>query len=170
MKQIILALLITGTAVISAGCSNSNAAEDETKKARSASVTEEINNKSSVIQLTREEFLSKVYNYEENSENWIYEGDKPCIVDFYADWCQPCKIAAPILEDLAQKYEGGINVYKVDTEKERALAGAFGIRSIPTFLLCPMDGLPQTLIGVGQTEEATRDMFEKAIEDVLLTK
>lgn len=120
------------------------------------------------IHLTKADFLTKVFNYEENSDDWKFEGDLPCIVDFYADWCQPCKIAGPILEELAQEYEGKINVYKVNTEKERELAGAFGIRSIPTFMLCPQEGLPQVFSGIGQTPEATKEMFKKAIDDVLL--
>ena len=122
------------------------------------------------ITLTKEQFLEKVFNYEKNSEEWKFEGDIPCIVDFYADWCQPCKIAGPILEELAQEYEGKIHVYKIDTEKERELAAAFGIRSIPTFMLCPTEGLPQVFSGIGQTKEATKEMFKKAIDEVLLAE
>ncbi len=122
------------------------------------------------IHLTKTEFIEKVFNYENNSEEWKFEGDLPCIVDFYADWCQPCKIAGPILEELAAEYEGKINVYKIDTENERELAAAFGIQSIPTFLLCPKEGLPQMFSGIGQSPEATKEIFKKAIDEVLLTK
>ena len=141
------------------GCTNSNAAEKDPEKGSSTEVAK---------YLTKAEFLELVFNYEENSQEWSFEGDIPCIVDFYADWCQPCKIAGPILEELAKDYEGKINVYKVNTEQERELAAAFGIKSIPTFMLCPMEGLPQVFSGIGQTEEATKDIFKNAIDEVLL--
>ena len=88
-----------------------------------------------VIHLNKAEFLEKVYNYEKNPDKWTYEGDKPAIVDFYADWCGPCKMIAPILEELAAEYAGQIVVYKINTDKEQELSAAFGIRSIPTLLL-----------------------------------
>ena len=86
--------------------------------------------------LTKETFLKKVFNFEENKE-WKFEGDKPCIIDFYADWCGPCKMVAPILEELSEEYKGKIDIYKVDTEVEQELSAAFGIRSIPSMLFCP---------------------------------
>ena len=82
-----------------------------------------------VQELTKAEFLKKVANYEASPNKWVYEGDKPCIVDFYATWCGPCKMVAPILEELAEEYAGKIDIYKVDTEKEEGLAASFGIRS-----------------------------------------
>ncbi|MFR8357382.1 MAG: thioredoxin domain-containing protein [Parabacteroides sp.] len=72
-----------------------------------------------VKELTKQEFLSKVANYEASPDKWIYEGDKPCIIDFFATWCGPCKMIAPILEELAGEYEGKIDIYKVDTESRR---------------------------------------------------
>ena len=87
-----------------------------------------------VQELTKTEFLKKVANYEASPNKWVYKGDKPCIVDFYATWCGPCKMVAPILEELAEEYAGKIDIYKVDTEKEEGLAASFGIRSIPPFL------------------------------------
>lgn len=100
-----------------------------------------------VAQLTKEEFLQKVANYESNPEEWKFLGDKPCIVDFYADWCGPCKMVAPVLEELAEEYNGQIDIYKVDTEKEEELSAIFGVRSIPTLLFCPLDDHPQFLRG-----------------------
>ena len=91
--------------------------------------------------LTKKDFLEKVFNFEKNKE-WKFEGDVPCLIDFYADWCQPCKMVAPIMENLSNKYEGKLKVYKVDTEKERELAGMFGIRSIPSILFIPLEGTP----------------------------
>ncbi|HPD87728.1 MAG TPA: thioredoxin, partial [Proteiniphilum sp.] len=104
-------------------------------------------------------------NYEANPEKWEYLGDKPCIIDFYADWCGPCKMVAPILEELAAEYEGEIYIYKVDTEAEQQLAGEFGIRSIPSLLFCPMGEAPQMAQGA-----LPKDAFKQAIEEVLLKK
>ena len=117
--------------------------------------------------LTKETFLEKVFNYEENKE-WKYAGDKPCIIDFYADWCGPCRIAAPVLEELAKEYEGRIHIYKVDTEKERELAAVFGIQSIPAFLFVPKDGRPTMSNGIAQTPEQTKEMFRRMIDEILL--
>ena len=111
--------------------------------------------------LTKETFLQKVFNYEQNKE-WKFEGDKPCIIDFYADWCQPCKMVAPILEELSEEFDGKMNVYKVDTEAERELAGVFGIQSIPSILFVPADGQPQMAMGA-----LPKETFKKAFKDVL---
>lgn len=112
--------------------------------------------------LTKDTFLTKVFNYEKNQE-WKFAGELPCLIDFYADWCAPCKMVAPILEELAEEYKGKINIYKIDTEEEQELAGVFGIRSIPSLLFCPKDGSPQMAMGA-----LPKDTFKKAIEDILL--
>ena len=117
------------------------------------------------IHLTKAAFLSKVANFEANPTEWKYLGDKPCIIDFYAAWCGPCKTIAPILEGLAKEYDEQIYIYKVDTEVEQELAGAFGIRSIPSVLFCPMNGTPQMAQGA-----MPKNAFKKAIEEVLLKK
>lgn len=169
MKKINYVILAFFLAVSVSACSTSTAAEKGEKDEKKTEDSTSKEQKGS-IQLTKAEFLSRVYNYEKNTESWIYEGDKPAIVDFYADWCQPCKIASPILDELADEYEGQIYVYKVNTEKERELAAAFGIRSIPTFLFIPMNERPQVMQGIGQTEEATREIFKQAIDQVLLKK
>lgn len=114
--------------------------------------------------LTKETFLNKVFNYEQNKE-WKFEGELPCLIDFYADWCQPCKIVSPILEELRKEYKGKINIYKVNTEEETELSAAFGIRSIPSLLFCPKDGQPQMAMGA-----LPKDTLDKAINDVLLSK
>ncbi len=111
--------------------------------------------------LTKETFMKKVFNYEESKE-WKFEGDKPCVIDFYADWCGPCKIVAPILEELSNQYDGLIDVYKVNTEEENELAAAFGIRSIPSVLFVPKDEKPQMSVGA-----LPKDSFIKAFKDVL---
>ena len=96
--------------------------------------------------LTKETFMNKVFNYAQNKE-WKFEGELPCVIDFYADWCAPCKIVAPVLEELAEEYKGKVNFYKVNTEEQQELAAAFGIRSIPSILFCPKDGQPQMAVG-----------------------
>ena len=96
------------------------------------------------------------------------ESGKKSAVYFYADWCRPCKIAGPILEDLAKEYQNDIYVYKVNTEEERELAAAFGIQSIPAFLFCPKTGNPQMSAGIAQTPEGTKAMFKKVIDEFLL--
>jgi thioredoxin len=114
--------------------------------------------------LTKDTFISKVFDFENNKE-WKFEGALPCMIDFYADWCGPCKMVAPILEELAEEYKGKINIYKVDTEEEQELAAVFGIRSIPSLLFCPADGAPQMAMGA-----LPKDTFKKAIDDILLKK
>ncbi len=120
------------------------------------------------INLTKADFLEKVMNYEANPTEWKYEGDLPCVIDFYADWCGPCKIASPVLEELAAEYAGKIYVYKVNTEVERELSSVFGIRSIPAFLFVPQEGKPTMSSGIARTPEETKEMFRKMIDEVLL--
>ena len=111
--------------------------------------------------LTMETFKTKVFNFEANKE-WKYEGSKPCLIDFYANWCGPCKMVAPILEELQKEYGDKIVIYKVNTEDEHELAGMFGVQSIPSLLFVPQDGQPQMAMGA-----LPKQTFEKAISDVL---
>jgi thioredoxin 1 len=114
--------------------------------------------------LTKENFLKKVFNFEKNKE-WKFDGNIPCIIDFYADWCGPCKSLAPILEVLGKEYEGKVNIYKVETEAEQELSEAFGIRSIPSMLFVPMEGQPQMAQGALPKQE-----LERIISEVLLVQ
>lgn len=115
-----------------------------------------------VVHLTTQEFKDKVFNYEDSKE-WKYAGTLPAIIDFYADWCGPCKMVAPVLEELASEYSGKLVVYKVDTENEQELAAVFGIQSIPTLLFIPVEGQPQAAMGA-----LPKQTFEKVIKDILL--
>lgn len=111
--------------------------------------------------LTKETFLEKVFNFEKNQE-WVFEGDKPCLIDFYADWCGPCKMVAPIMDELSKEYDGLVDIYKIDTEDQQELAAAFGIRSIPSVLFCPKDEKPRMAVGA-----LPKEGYEQAIKDVL---
>ena len=112
--------------------------------------------------ITSEVFKEKVFNYDQNTE-WKYEGDIPAVVDFYADWCMPCKMLAPTIDKLAEEYKGKVNFYKVNTENEPELSGAFGIQSIPSLLFIPMEGQPQ--MAAGALPEA---QLKKIIDENLL--
>jgi thioredoxin 1 len=111
--------------------------------------------------LTKDTFLKKVFDYENNTE-WKFNGELPAIVDFYADWCGPCKMVAPVLEELGKEYKGQIDIFKVDTESEQELASVFGIRSIPSILFIPKEGKPQMAMGA-----LPKASFVQAIEEVL---
>src|SRR5919199_787772 len=93
------------------------------------------------IQLTAEDFREKIFDYSQ-AEEWKFKGSLPAIVDFYADWCGPCKAVAPVLEELSNEYEGKLLIYKIDTDREQELSMLFGIQSIPTLLFIPVEGNP----------------------------
>lgn len=111
--------------------------------------------------LTMDTFKEKVFNFDENKE-WKFEGEKPCIIDFYADWCAPCKMVAPVLEELSEEYDGKLDIYKVNTEEQRELSAIFGIQSIPSLLFVPKEGQPQMAMGA-----LPKDTLQKAFKDVL---
>ena len=121
--------------------------------------------KMQTIHLTKSEFLAKVADYETSPNEWKYLGDRPAVIDFYASWCGPCKMIAPILEELAAEYGDSIYVYKINTEEEQELAAAFGIQSIPTLLFVPMEGAPQMAQGA-----MPKNALKEAIDKVLLNK
>ncbi|MBP9030825.1 MAG: thioredoxin 2 [Bacteroidota bacterium] len=168
MKINLLVLTISAVLSITA-CSSKDQKQTSQQKTESLETENNIQKSdkkmAKPIHLTKAEFLQKVANYEANPDKWVYLGDKPCIIDFYADWCGPCKMVAPILEELAQEYDGQIYIYKVDTEAEMELASDFGIRSIPTLLFCPMGEAPQMAQGA-----LPKDAFKQAINEVLLKK
>lgn len=113
--------------------------------------------------LTKETFLKKVFNYENNKE-WKFEGDLPCVIDFWAPWCGPCKVVGPIIEELSEEYKGKINFYKVNTDEEQELGGVFGIRSIPSLLFVPKEGQPQMKVGA-----LPKETLKKVVEEELLS-
>lgn len=149
MKRIItLAFILVSLTLVSCNTKSNNNLKDK---------------EMSTQQLTKSEFITKVVDYENNPNDWKYLGDKPAIIDFYASWCGPCKMIAPILEELADEYKDQIYIYKINTEEERELSSAFGIRSIPTLIFVPMEGQPHLSQGA-MSKEALKD----AINEILL--
>ena len=151
-------LLMVVVALILVSCSMSAKPEkNETEKVPSA--------QGEVIVFNKADFLSKVYNYEKNQTQWVYEGNKPAIIDFYADWCGPCKKVSPILKELAAQYKDDIVIYKINVDNEKELASAFGIQSIPTLLFIPKTGKPQIAQGA-----LSKEQFVEQIDNFLLKK
>lgn len=153
--RLLLLVLIAGISLTTYAQTSSSKTEEPTK----------IENKVKTIHLNKIDFLKKVANYEANPNEWKYLGDKPALIDFYADWCGPCKAVAPVLEELAKEYDGEIYIYKIDTEAELELSALFGIRSIPSLLFVPMNGTPQMAQGA-----LPKNALKEAIDKVLLEK
>jgi thioredoxin len=151
-KRLFLSLLVSSVFLIT--CRSENGGSAKPDKAGN----------SSVIQLTNEGFKKMVFNYEMNKE-WKYEGSKPAIIDFYADWCGPCRQLSPLVEEVAKEYAGKIVVYKVDTDKETSLSQSMGISGLPTLLFIPAQGKPQISMGA-----IPKESLVKAINEVLLVK
>lgn len=112
--------------------------------------------------ITKQDFIDKIFDYE-NEKEWNYKGELPAIIDFYADWCGPCRSVAPALEELSNEYDGKVNIFKVDTEAEQELSQVFGIQSIPTFLFIPMRSAPMMQKGA-----LPKKIFKDVIEERLL--
>jgi len=177
MKKITFIAILALAGLSLQACQGSDASEkDRDKTAQQQGQAEnsaqpqqspEDQGEKAAIQLNKETFKQKVVDYE-NEDTWNFKGDKPCLVDFYADWCAPCRITSPILEELAKEYKGQINVYKVDVDQNREVAAAFGVRGIPTFLYCPAEGKPTMSSGIGGTRGETKKMFQQNIEKYLL--
>lgn len=121
--------------------------------------------KQDLVQLDSETFQKLVWNYKKNPKEWVFEGKLPVIIDFYADWCRPCKMIGPILEELGKEYKGKIIVYKVNVDQQKELAGMFNVRSIPAVMFVPRTGKPQMSVGAMQKAD-----YVKAINEVLKVK
>ncbi len=111
--------------------------------------------------LTKQAFFDKVFNYEKNKE-WKFEGKIPCVIDFWAPWCGPCRAVGPVIDELSKEYSGKVNFYKINTDEEQELAGAFGIRSIPSLLFVPKEGQPKMAVGA-LPKEAMKEAIEKEL-------
>jgi len=164
MKQITALIVLLGLMVITASaCNNDNGKTDGSETVSSEAPKGGSGDDWKPVFLTKETFKEKVWDYEKHPDKWVYEGNEPAIIDFYADWCKPCKMVAPILEEIAKEYDGKLKVYKINTQNERELAAVFQIRSIPTFLFIPTDGKPQ--MDKGYKDKAT---FEQIIKQFLI--
>ena len=114
--------------------------------------------------LTKQAFIKKVFNYEKSKE-WKFEGDIPCVIDFWAPWCGPCRAVGPVIDELSKEYAGKVNFHKINTDEEQELAGAFGIRSIPSLLFVPTKGQPKMAVGA-----LPKESLKEAVEKELLAK
>ena len=154
-----MTLLLMGGLFISCGNAQTQTGENTSVAAAQK------DSKTYTIKMTKADFLTKIADYEKNAQEWKYLGDKPAIVDFYANWCGPCRSISPVLEELAKEYEGQIYIYKVNTDKERSLSTDMGIRSLPSLLFIPMEGQPQMATGA-----LPKETFKKVIDEFLLNK
>jgi len=167
MKQLILTISL-GLLIMSA-CGNQQIQQKEAQSENTETANKPTDEKGS-IKLDKAQFIAKVWDYTKSPEEWKYKGNKPAIIDFYADWCGPCRIASPILDQIGVEYEGKIQVYKINTDQERELAQVFGITGIPAFLYIPASGKPVMMAGIGRSKEDTKKMFVENIEKYLLVK
>ena len=161
-KTLLIGTLLLSALLSACGSPNSPASQPKETKQTENQQTPKTKNTMNTIHLSKAEFLSKVYDYEANPQQWKFEGDKPAIVDFYATWCGPCKALGPILEDVAKEYAGKVDIYKVDVDQERELAQAFGIRSVPTLLFIPASGEPSMAPGA-PTYSQLKEIIDKQL-------
>jgi thioredoxin len=166
MKQLLLTLAIFS--VVLSACGNQK--KENSKNTELASSSVKAGDSQSSEKLTKALFVQKVWNFTQSPNDWKYLGNKPAIIDFYADWCGPCKIASPILEEIGAEYAGKLVVYKINTDQERELAQVFGITGIPAFLYIPANGKPVMMSGIARSKEETKKMFVDNIEKYLLVK
>ncbi len=163
MKKIVLTGVVALLFVL--GSCNQGGSEDQVDENISINEEQPLSSEHDIKPeyLTTATFKEKIWDYESNPEKWTYKGDLPCIVDFYADWCKPCKMVAPIMDDLADYYDGKVKIYKVNTDENRELATVFQVRSIPAILFAPIDGKPAMQPGA-----MTKEDYIKIIDEFVL--
>ena len=166
MKHLFLTVAVV--AIVFSACGNKKQEVNKNTGITNSSVKTTETNDSE--KLTKALFVEKVWDFTKSPNDWKYLGNKPAIIDFYADWCGPCKIASPILDEVGEEYAGKILVYKINTDQERELAQVFGITGIPAFLYIPSSGKPVMMSGIGRSKEETKKMFIENIEKYLLVK
>lgn len=167
MKKLLF--LIALAAITTVGCATGNGKPGKSNGNTESKTVSQDGEQGGSSLITKDQFIKEIWNYQDSPQVWKFLGDKPVIIDFYADWCGPCKIASPILEEVSNEYAGKLKVYKVNTDKERELAGVFGIQSIPAFLYIPVSGKPVMTAGIGRSKEDTKKMFIENINKYLLT-
>ena len=171
MKKLVFILAVAVISLQSCNSSQAKKNENENNTASAPAETVSQNNgaEGGTVKLNKAKFLAEVWDYENSPKEWKYKGTKPALIDFYADWCGPCKIAAPILEELSGEYAGKVTIYKIDTQVEQELAAVFGIQGIPAFLYIPIDGKPSMTSGIARSKEETKKMFKENIDNMLLS-
>jgi thioredoxin len=160
MKKIFAIAIISISLVFSA-CNTIGGNKNE-ESVSGNPVTE--NTEGKVTRINADMFKKLVWDYQKNPSQFVFNGDQPVVIDFYADWCRPCKMVAPIMDELAKEYQGKVRIYKVNTDEEVELARLFNIRSIPAILYVPKTGKPQMSVGM-----SGKEVYVKTIQDVLLT-
>jgi len=170
MKKLVFILAVAVISLQSCNSSQAKSNGNESSSAGTPAETVSQNNgaEGGSIKLNKAKFLAEVWDYENSPKEWKFKGTKPAIIDFYADWCGPCKIAGPILEEISKDYAGKVVVYKIDTQVEQELAAVFGIQGIPAFLYIPVNGKPSMTSGIARTKEDTKKMFQENIANILL--
>lgn len=162
MKKATLVLLMAIAMALTA-CSPQNSKKSQTTDNVNKELKVKEKKNMTVTELTTSEFKKRVMDFDKHPQEWVFEGDKPAIIDFYATWCGPCKATAPILDELANDYAGKVDIYKVDVDQQQELAALFGVRSIPSLLFIPKEGKPQMQVGA-----MNKQQFEAAIKSTLL--
>lgn len=162
MKRLFLISIAMTVAGLTSCSGNSQQAKSVVKK---QVLTQQNAKKMNVQELTAETFKQKVMNYDIHPNEWIFEGSRPAIIDFYATWCGPCKMLSPIIDEMSNKYDGKVDFYKIDVDKQEELAAVFGIRSIPTLLFIPKEGEPTIMQGA-----MSKTDMDSTIQKLLLSQ
>lgn len=154
--------ILLASALMLAGCTNNKKADNSASKQTTEQKTDDAaSDEGAVTQLSAADFRLKIMDYEAHRTEWVFEGKRPAVIDFYTTWCGPCKMMAPIVEEMAKAYAGKVDFYKVDIDKEQELAKTFGIQSIPTFLFIPVKGKPTMQMGA-----MPKETFEKMVKEI----
>jgi len=148
-------LIVVLSVVMMISCKNTTKSNEEIVKPAN-----KFDNQGKVIQISKMDFTDLIMDYEKNPQNWVFKGEKPCVVDFYADWCRPCVALSPIMEDLAEKYKGKLIIYKVNVDKAKNLATVFNIQSIPTLMFFKQNTQPGQIVGAPQKSQLDRKIQE----------
>ena len=171
MKKLVFILAVAVISLQSCNSSQakSNGNENTNANPPAEAVSQNSGTEGGTVKLNKAKFLAEVWDHENSPKEWKFKGTKPALIDFYADWCGPCKIASPILEEISKEYAGKVTIYKIDTQVEQELASVFGISGIPAFLYIPVNGKPTMSSGIARTKEETKKMFQENIENILLS-
>ena len=154
--------ILLASALMLVGCTNNKKADNSARKQTTEQKTDAAaSDGGAVTQLSTADFRLKIMDYETHQTEWVFEGKRPAVIDFYTTWCGPCKMMAPIVEEMAKAYAGKVDFYKVDIDKEQELAQTFGIQSIPTFLFIPVNGKPTMQMGA-----MPKETFEKMVKEI----